>query len=1073
MELKCPYSSLTPGEPPRGEVDASFMSEQPSRDPERRPRGEARRVDGFPQAHSFAALARIGAVVVREGSVERIARAIVDQFRQAGASMAHVHLLDPDRRRLGLIASDGIPPQLVEQVCELSLDSPLLAARAANRKEIQVADLRRPLDSELTLAARVMAASGSHTVIAVPLIVHSSCVGTLTLGFPEERVVSDEECETFVAIGEVFASGISSAQARAQLDESTRKVDEIIETAPVGMAIVGLDGTFERANRALCEMLGYTPEELGRIRFQDVTHPDDLNVDLELAERLRTGEIPNYRLSKRYVHKNGAVIHAILSGSAVRDENGYARYYIAQIVDMSEARRREEALAESEERFRLMAENARDIVFRWSLQTNRFDYLSGATRKLLGYAPEEFDADPELVFRLMSPETRAMVRAMLNGERESRSPVRAYLSHRDGSGVCHEIGFTPVVHDERIVAVEGISRDITERERSEQALAESERRLAFVAAHAPGTIFYQDTRLFYTWFARIRPPFDDSAVGRTDLDLFRPDQAARIVIEKRRVIETRQPSRCELEISTGERNLIFDAVHEPRFDDKGAIIGLAGYWTDITDRIETERRLRLNEERLREAQEVGLIGSWYWDLRTNEVQWSDEAYRLFGFGEERPKITYPMFLSMVNPDDRPRVEERVREALSRQEAYEVTHRIQLPDGRERFIQEKASIVGPPGRPERLVGTTQDVTEQHRKEAERESLLQSLDEEKRWFEALINHSPNGIILVKRDGSFMFNRRTCELFGVRLRSEGGAAQFEDLLFHIDGSPLSEEERVVPRVLRGNVVRMAEYLVRRPDGSELYVYKSAAPILDDDQNIIGAVMIFEDISEKRALEQTRERWTGVIAHDLRQPLTTVLARVEMLRHRCTGADPEVMRELDHMHASAALMNRIIGDMVDASKIEAHQLSLRRLMVDLREVACEAADRFAALGITIRVTSGEQPALAFADKMRMEQVLSNLLSNAVKYGVRDGAVAIDVRSETAQVRVSVVNDGELDRGAREQLFERYHRSRVSIRKGIEGTGLGLYIVKGIVEAHGGLVGAESGDGKTTFWFTIPKVPG
>ncbi|UQA60566.1 STAS domain-containing protein [Polyangium aurulentum] len=119
-----------------------------------------------------------------------------------------------------------------------------------------------------------------------------------------------------------------------------------VDGAPIGMALVGLDGTFIRANHALGELFGYTPEELVKVRFQDITHPQDLQSDLDLLGRVFHGEIARYELRKRYFRKDGAVIHADLHVSMVRDGRGAPLHFISQILDVTEKLRAEEILRE-------------------------------------------------------------------------------------------------------------------------------------------------------------------------------------------------------------------------------------------------------------------------------------------------------------------------------------------------------------------------------------------------------------------------------------------------------------------------------------------------------------------------------------------------------------------------------------------------------------------------------------------------------------------------------------------------------------------------------------------------------
>ena len=143
----------------------------------------------------------------------------------------------------------------------------------------------------------------------------------------------------------VHVSDVSELKrAQIRLRESEERFRLAVDEAPIGMALVALDGRFVRVNRVLCEIVGYTAAELVGLSFQTITHPDDLDTDVKLAGRLARGEIPRYQLEKRYVRKDGTIVDVMLSASIVRDGRGEAVSYIAQIEDIGERTRLEKRL---------------------------------------------------------------------------------------------------------------------------------------------------------------------------------------------------------------------------------------------------------------------------------------------------------------------------------------------------------------------------------------------------------------------------------------------------------------------------------------------------------------------------------------------------------------------------------------------------------------------------------------------------------------------------------------------------------------------------------------------------------
>ena len=176
--------------------------------------------------------------------------------------------------------------------------------------------------------------------------------------------------------------------AIAQLRESEERFRLTIDEAPIGMALVALDGTFARVNRVLCEITGYTAEELTRLTFQDITHPDDLGTDVALSERLARGEIPRYQLEKRYIRKDGSLVDIMLSGSILRGPDNAPLYYIAQVEDISERKRVERALRRSEAKFSGIVSIAADAII--SVDTNqRIIVFNEGAEQIFGYSKQE------------------------------------------------------------------------------------------------------------------------------------------------------------------------------------------------------------------------------------------------------------------------------------------------------------------------------------------------------------------------------------------------------------------------------------------------------------------------------------------------------------------------------------------------------------------------------------------------------------------------------------------------------------------------------------------------------------
>ncbi|WP_271409337.1 PAS domain S-box protein [Pseudomonas sp. Q1-7] len=185
----------------------------------------------------------------------------------------------------------------------------------------------------------------------------------------------------------LLASAVEQLRKRRrELTASETRFRDAMDHSAIGMALVGLDGRWQRVNHALCEMLGYAEDELVRLSFQDLTHPDDLAGDLELVREVLAGRRRSYRLEKRYLHKNGRDIWGLLAVSLVRDHKGEPLYFVSQIEDIDRRKRAEAREAELARRYSVATEASGVGVWEWDLASDRLLWDDGMCR-LYGRTP--------------------------------------------------------------------------------------------------------------------------------------------------------------------------------------------------------------------------------------------------------------------------------------------------------------------------------------------------------------------------------------------------------------------------------------------------------------------------------------------------------------------------------------------------------------------------------------------------------------------------------------------------------------------------------------------------------------
>jgi len=556
----------------------------------------------------------------------------------------------------------------------------------------------------------------------------------------------------------------------------------------------------------------------------------------------------------------------------------------------------------------------------------------------------------------------------------------------------------------------------------------------------------------------------EELIGRSITELVAPDALARQSALARHIREG------GAEISEWELRRK-DGTFVPVELSSNALSGgqLRGIARDISERRRAEEALRGSEESLARAQSVAHVGSFDWDVRTNEVHRSIELCALFGLGAEGRSVPPWTLSEMIHRDDREAALRALRAAEHEGRSYRIEHRIVRRDGSERVVLHQGEAVMEGDRVARVVGTMLDITERKRVEAEREELLQEL-------QAVLDQCPVGIVLARGASGeeVRLNARAKAIVGRPINHVG---QYANILLTPDDRPIEADQHPTLRALRGERFDSAEFLLRQSDGSKIPVRVGGAPVPGASGAVPKAVVVFHDISDVKHLERLRAEWSSIVAHDLRQPLNGIALHAKVIKRELArapgGPIPAAQESAETINRSVTRLSRMIGDLLDLSQLEARRLSLSRCTTDLaalmRSVVEPLVTSEDAQPIELRA-DGAIP-LVNVDPDRIAQVMENLLSNAKKYGASQRPIVVEMGATPEQVHVAVTNEGAgIAKEDVPRLFGRFVRAEDATRDTVKGIGLGLYITRELVTAHGGEIAVESvPGGLTTFRFTIP----
>jgi PAS domain S-box-containing protein len=352
---------------------------------------------------------------------------------------------------------------------------------------------------------------------------------------------------------------------------------------------------------------------------------------------------------------------------------------------------------------------------------------------------------------------------------------------------------------------------------------------------------------------------------------------------------------------------------------------------------------------------------------------------------------------------------------------------------------------------------QDITEERAADAVRSRLA-----------SLVQSAEDAITTQSLDGTLLdWNQGAERIFGYRAEEILGRPV--DCLVPDDRQ--AECRALVGRALAGETIVGFETERVRKDGRTLPIALTLSPILDESTKVAGLSSISRDISALRELEREREEWSSIVAHDLRQPAATIKLTAGAIARQETR--PNTQRALDRIRGASDRLERMIGDLLDVSRIDAHRLDIKPCAEALLPLVREVIDATPECTHRCCIQAATDSDMAVVDSQRFVQVLSNLLSNAVKYGYPESPIEVTVGKRGGMVEVTVTNAGMgIAPDELSDLFSRFARTRSAERGDTPGLGLGLYISRAIVEAHGGKLWVESKQGELThFRFTLPGV--
>ncbi|HEY8034529.1 MAG TPA: PAS domain S-box protein [Methylobacter sp.] len=499
--------------------------------------------------------------------------------------------------------------------------------------------------------------------------------------------------------------------------------------------------------------------------------------------------------------------------------------------------------------------------------------------------------------------------------------------------------------------------------------------------------------------------------------------------------------------------MIYNVVALKESNNK--IVGLGTVSTNITERKQIEKALRESQMDLNRAQAVAHVGSWRMDVRNDVLEWSDENFRIFGAPKDI-HLTYQSFLDFVHPADRETVDAAWKDALTGK-PYNIEHRI-IVSQKVKWVRELAELeFDEQGLVIGGFGTTEDITDI-------KSAQETLQYERAFLRQVIDTVPSIIFVKDREGRFLLgNKALAQNYGTSLENLIGVSNENfnpDKVAHFYQNDLDV-------ISSGKSKRIPEEKVTLADSSARWYSIVKVPLFDDDtcNKLLG---VATDITERKRAEEAlrladrrKDEFLAILAHELRNPLAPIRNAVQLLK-RQEATDMTRTWSCNVIDRQVTHMSRLLDDLLDVARIIQGKVRLEIERFEINDIVDNAVEASRPLiesrNQELVISRAKAPQWVEGDRIRLAQVLSNLLNNAAKYTAEGGKITLSVMQEDSEAIIEVRDTGiGISPDILPQIFDLFIQGDRSQAQSQSGLGIGLTLVRQLVEIHGGTVTAAS----------------
>lgn len=856
-----------------------------------------------------------------------------------------------------------------------------------------------------------------------------------------------------------------------------KRYKSLIEYTTDGLAIYEY-GKLIYISGGYIKMLGFGKDELINISLEEIysfIHPDDRDRIISIINESHKNQINNFQYEFRVKTKDGGYIFVEDIIYAEYDEKGNHIRSIIHTHNISEKKYYELDLKKYSDNLKAIIEAIPDMVFRMNKDFVYLDY-KGPKEKL-------YYRDNSIIGKknsdVLSPDFAKLVEEKVTKTLSSGeiSIFEYSLELNQNEIKDFEARIVPLGTEE----VVSIVRDITEKKQTETKLAESEENARAIMESTSNIIILLDkegivldsNESHAKRFGLTR----NDIIGKSVYDYLPKDIARERKEAHDNVIRSGKAYHGE-DFRGGYWNKfsIF-----PVRSSNGNVEKVAVFSEDITENKRLLNELTETSEKMKLATEVARIGIWDLDMETKELFWDQGMYNIFGLNPEREKISYAKAYQMLHPEDREKLASAILNNPKEKKEVSLEVRIILSDNSIRYIKTTAGITRDTnGKIKRLIGVDFDITEKKLadlKILESEAILR----------AMMENSLESIWSVDLDYRLQYINKS----------------FYDYFFNNFGIELKKGMRIIdlipPEDIKGKSNWIAFY--KRAFNNEHYVFVdnvdieqgvlhhevSMNPIIINDK-VVGASCYSKDISERivaeqalkksenelRELNETKDKFFGIIAHDLRSPFQVFLNITDLLKNKLESLTIKELSDImTELNSKANNLYNLLRNLLEWANMQRQITKFEPKVLPLKDSVKKTIELISPLSEKkkIGIIDLTVDCDVFADEYMLNSILQNLLLNSIKFTEKGGSIYIHgIPLNKGKVQICVEDTGI---GIPENILEKLFRLDCNYKRtgtdGEDSSGLGLLLCKEFIEKHKGKIWVESKEGKgSKFYFVL-----